>query len=87
METTNTLLKTQQQTCKVLFMHLYLTFLLNSDYLFKIVMIGDPGVGKSSILLRFADEMYNENYYATIGVDFVSLLSTFLSLFGILLSY
>jgi len=36
-------------------------------------MIGDPGVGKSSILLRFADELYNENYYATIGVDFVSL--------------
>lgn len=40
------------------------------DYLFKIVMVGDPGVGKSSVLLRFADEMYNENYYATIGVDF-----------------
>lgn len=40
------------------------------DYLFKIVMVGDPGVGKSSILLRFADEMYSENYYATIGVDF-----------------
>jgi len=36
-------------------------------------MIGDPGVGKSSILLRFADELYNENYYATIGVDFVSV--------------
>lgn len=36
-------------------------------------MVGDPGVGKSSILLRFADEMYSENYYATIGVDFVSL--------------
>jgi len=44
------------------------------DYLFKIVMVGDPGVGKSSVLLRFADEMYNENYYATIGVDFVSSL-------------
>jgi len=38
-------------------------------------MVGDPGVGKSSVLLRFADEMYNENYYATIGVDFVSSLS------------
>jgi len=37
-------------------------------------MVGDPGVGKSSVLLRFADEMYNENYYATIGVDFVSPL-------------
>ena len=34
-------------------------------------MCGDPGVGKSSLLLRFADDLFNENYYATIGVDFV----------------
>jgi len=36
-------------------------------------MVGDPGVGKSSILLRFADDMFNENYYSTIGVDFVNI--------------
>ena len=40
------------------------------DYNFKIVMIGDSGVGKSCILLRFADDKFNENFYATIGVDF-----------------
>jgi GTPase SAR1 family protein len=40
------------------------------DYTFKIVLIGDSGVGKSSILLRFADDQFNENFYATIGVDF-----------------
>ena len=40
------------------------------DYTFKIVMIGDSGVGKSCILLRFADDKFNENFYATIGVDF-----------------
>lgn len=40
------------------------------DHTFKIVLIGDSGVGKSCILLRFADDCFNENFYATIGVDF-----------------
>lgn len=40
------------------------------DYTFKIVMIGDSGVGKSCFLLRFADDKFNENFYTTIGVDF-----------------
>lgn len=40
------------------------------DHTFKIVMIGDSGVGKSCILLRFADDKFNDNFYATIGVDF-----------------
>jgi GTPase SAR1 family protein len=40
------------------------------DYTFKIVLIGDSGVGKSCILHRFADDQFNENFYATIGVDF-----------------
>ena len=40
------------------------------DYTFKVVLIGDSGVGKSCILLRFADDQFNENFYATIGVDF-----------------
>eukprot|EP01017_Pseudomicrothorax_dubius_P036446 TRINITY_DN5216_c0_g1_i3.p1 TRINITY_DN5216_c0_g1~~TRINITY_DN5216_c0_g1_i3.p1 ORF type:complete len:216 (-),score=48.70 TRINITY_DN5216_c0_g1_i3:125-772(-) len=40
------------------------------DFLFKIVLVGDSGVGKSCLLLRFADDSFNENYLATIGVDF-----------------
>lgn len=40
------------------------------DYLFKIIIIGDSGIGKSSILFRFSDDTYNENYISTIGVDF-----------------
>lgn len=40
------------------------------DYLFKIVIIGNSSVGKSSLLRRFADDQFQESYLATIGVDF-----------------
>ncbi|CAN1333804.1 GTP-binding protein YPTM2, partial [Linum perenne] len=41
-----------------------------SDYLFKLLLIGDSGVGKSCLLLRFADDSYLDSYISTIGVDF-----------------
>ena len=44
--------------------------LLEYDYLYKLLVIGDSGVGKSSILHRFCDNHYSENYLSTIGVDF-----------------
>jgi Ras-related protein Rab-1A len=43
---------------------------LEYDYLFKLLLIGDSGVGKSCLLIRFSDDMFMESYISTIGVDF-----------------
>lgn len=43
---------------------------MNYDYLFKILIIGDSGVGKSCILLRFTEDTFSEYFISTIGVDF-----------------
>ena len=40
------------------------------DHLFKVLLIGDSGVGKSCILIRFTDDTFDENQQSTIGVDF-----------------
>ncbi|EER04157.1 Rab18 GTPase, putative [Perkinsus marinus ATCC 50983] len=42
----------------------------NYDHLFKLLIIGDSGVGKSCLLLRFCDDEFNDKQLATIGVDF-----------------
>lgn len=39
------------------------------DYLFKLLLIGDSGVGKSSLLLRFTSDSFDD-LSPTIGVDF-----------------
>ncbi|CAK0901881.1 unnamed protein product [Prorocentrum cordatum] len=41
-----------------------------SDYMFKVLLIGDSGVGKSNLLLRYADDFYKPDFESTIGVDF-----------------
>ena len=39
-------------------------------YLFRICLLGDAAVGKTSLLTRFCDDSFKENYNNTIGVDF-----------------
>ena len=40
------------------------------DYLFKVIVIGDAGVGKTCIVQRFKSGTYIERHGNTIGVDF-----------------
>lgn len=37
------------------------------DYLFKLLLIGDSGVGKTCILFRFAEDAFNTTFISTIG--------------------
>jgi Ras-related protein Rab-8A len=40
------------------------------DYLIKLLIIGDSGVGKTCFLLRFSEDNFNISHLATIGIDF-----------------
>ena len=40
------------------------------DFLIKLLLIGDSGVGKSAILIRFAEDSFSQSFITTIGIDF-----------------
>ena len=42
----------------------------NYNYLLKYIIIGDPSVGKSNLLMKFAHNKFTEEYQTTIGVEF-----------------
>ncbi len=42
------------------------------DYLFKVVMTGDSGVGKSNLLMRYTTGEFNLESKTTIGVEFAT---------------
>lgn len=40
------------------------------DYMFKVLLLGDAGVGKTSLMWRFSEDVFNKTYISTIGIDF-----------------
>lgn len=40
------------------------------DYIFKLLIIGDSHVGKSSLLMKYIDNDFDDDFNTTIGVDF-----------------
>ncbi|KAM3129907.1 GTP-binding protein yptV4 [Paramecium bursaria] len=43
---------------------------MSYSYLFKLILIGDTGVGKSCLLLQFIDKRFRQKHEVTIGVEF-----------------
>lgn len=40
------------------------------DMIMKLLLVGDSGVGKSCLLLRFVEDKFNPSFITTIGIDF-----------------
>ncbi|XP_063048246.1 RAB3D, member RAS oncogene family, a [Engraulis encrasicolus] len=42
----------------------------NFDYMFKLLLIGNSSVGKTSFLFRYADDSFTSAFVSTVGIDF-----------------
>lgn len=42
----------------------------NFDYMFKLLIIGNSSVGKTSFLFRYADDTFTPAFVSTVGIDF-----------------
>lgn len=42
----------------------------NFDYMFKILIIGNSSVGKTSFLFRYSDDSFTSAFVSTVGIDF-----------------
>jgi GTPase SAR1 family protein len=50
------------------------------DLLFKLLLIGDSGVGKTCLLFRFSDDAFNTTFISTIGKCFLKTENEILNL-------
>jgi len=55
---------------KRIFRNSYIRMAKTYDYLFKLLLIGDSGVGKTCVLFRFSEDAFNATFISTIGIDF-----------------
>lgn len=49
---------------------------MSYDYIFKLMIIGSLGTGKTAITERFSNNRFNNIHASTVGVDFLSVLTT-----------
>ncbi|MFX0096959.1 MAG: Rab family GTPase [Candidatus Hodarchaeota archaeon] len=47
------------------------------QYVFKVVVVGDEKVGKTSLIVRFTEKRFSEEYKPTIGIDFAGKFVSF----------
>ncbi len=43
-----------------------------SKFAFKLLLVGEPEVGKTSLIKRYVENFFEEGYQITLGVDFLS---------------